>query len=187
MTSSTPAWLPIAFAVLSLSPVSITTLIPMPLSSSMACAESSLMVSATAIIPASLPPKVNSSGVLPSAASCSAPALRSAGTDAVAEIYLRLPPASSFPSRTALRPFPGSASKPSTSGISIPSALADTALASGCSLFASRAAASLRSSSLGMSTGMMSVTLGCPSVMVPVLSRATTCTLPAPSRDAAVL
>ena len=55
MTSSTPACLPMASAVRWLSPVSITTRMPMFCSSRMARGLSSLMVSATATTPSSLP------------------------------------------------------------------------------------------------------------------------------------
>ena len=63
------------------------------------------------------------------------------------------------------------------------------ALASGCSLFSSTAAANL-SSSLSLtdgSAGIISVTTGSPLVIVPVLSSAIICVLPAASRLAAVL
>ena len=52
MTSSTPACAPMAFAVRSLSPVSIMTRIPMSRNSATAWGLSSLSVSATAIRPA---------------------------------------------------------------------------------------------------------------------------------------
>ena len=70
-TSSTPACLPIAFAVRSLSPVSITTCTPIFLSSKTALGLSSLITSATAIIPISSLPLPKNIGVLPSEASLS--------------------------------------------------------------------------------------------------------------------
>ena len=72
ITRSTPAWRPMAFAVRSLSPVSITTSIPIFCSSFTACGLSSRITSATAIIPASAPFFINISGVFPSSASFSA-------------------------------------------------------------------------------------------------------------------
>ena len=69
MTSSTPACAPMAFAVRSLSPVSITTRMPMFCSSFTARGLSSLMTSATAIIPRSFPSRLKYSGVFPASAS----------------------------------------------------------------------------------------------------------------------
>ena len=68
MTLSTPATFPTASAVLSLSPVSMTTLSPMAFSSLIACALSSFTVSATAMIPRSFESSAKSSGVFPSEA-----------------------------------------------------------------------------------------------------------------------
>ena len=65
MTSSTPACLPIAFAVRSLSPVSMTTRMPMFCSSRTACGLSSLITSATAITPSNFPSRLKYRGVLP--------------------------------------------------------------------------------------------------------------------------
>ena len=63
-----------------------------------------------------------------------------------------------------------------------------TAFARGCSLlFSSEKAIVNSSSSLLLSAGIISVTFGSPSVIVPVLSRATICTLPVSSSDTAVL
>ena len=190
MTSETPAARPIASAVLALSPVSMTTWMPMFLSSAIAFALSALIVSATAMMPRSFPSSVKRSGVLPSSASASALALSSAGIRVFLPTKERLPPMSVFPPRTAVRPFPGSAENEDTSSASIlrSSAPAMTAFASGCSLFISREAA-FRSSSFSEmpSAGMISVTLGAPSVIVPVLSSATISTLPASCRASAFL
>ena len=101
-----------------------------------------------------------------------------------------LPPSSVSPSSTALRPLPGRAVKSLTARTlsARRSASAMTALARGCSLFASSAAARERSSSSVTSgAGTSFVTVGSPRVMVPVLSRATMSTLPASSRETAVL
>ena len=72
ITSSTPACFPIARAVCSLSPVNITTFMPIFCNSAIACGLSSLITSATAIIPRSFPSLTNKRGVFPCFASCSA-------------------------------------------------------------------------------------------------------------------
>ena len=187
ITLSTPACLPIAFAVRSLSPVSIYTLSPMPLSSFIASAESLFIVSATAMIPIKPPPFANSNGVFPSSESAVIFAVKSVGTLYFREIYLQLPPSITLPSSTAERPFPASALKSVTSGTVMPLVFAVIAFASGCSLLASSADAYVSSSFSVMPYGMISVTSGLPSVMVPVLSSAAIFALPTASRDAAVL
>ena len=98
MTSSTPAWAPMAFAVRSLSPVSITTRMPMFCSSLTARGLSSLMTSATAIIPRSFPSRLKYNGVLPCSASFSAFARISSDTAATLPIKFAFPPQSSLPS-----------------------------------------------------------------------------------------
>ena len=72
ITSSTPACCPMAFAVRSLSPVSMTTWIPMFCNSLIACGLSSLMTSATAITPNKRSSFPKNNGVLPASASLSA-------------------------------------------------------------------------------------------------------------------
>ena len=68
------------------------------------------------------------------------------------------------------------------------SAPAMTAEARGCSLLLSRLAAKRSSShSVTPAAGSISLSFGVPAVIVPVLSRATTVTLPVSSRAAAVL
>ena len=174
MTSSTPACAPMAFAVRSLSPVSMTTRMPMPCSSRTACGLSGLMMSATAITPRSLPLRQKNSGVLPCSASRAARSCVSCGIAARLCAKARLPPASFCPSSSAVRPLPGSARKFVTSGASIPAARRTTARASGCSLRCSSALASRSSSSsVTPGAGSRSVTSGSPCGMVPVLSRAT--------------
>ena len=158
--------------------------------SRMACGLSSLMTSATAITPISLPPLLKYSGVLPDCARASAFSLKSAGTSACVEMNFRLPPARTSPFRAAVRPLPGFAMKSVTSFACTPisSARAMMALASGCSLFFSSAlAASRRFFSVMPGAGKISVTRGSPLVMVPVLSSATICTLPVFSSETAVL
>ena len=62
-----------------------------------------------------------------------------------------------------------------------------TAFARGCSLLASSAEAYVSNSVSVMPYGIISVTLGLPSVIVPVLSSATIFALPTASSEAAVL
>ena len=139
ITSSTPACLPIAFAVRSLSPVSITTRMPIFCSSRMARGLSSLMTSATAMIPRNLSPFAKYRGVFPS------PARESASSTVLSDKYVTFlikdsfPPDSTAPFRTAVSPFPGSARNSVTSSAASPSASAfcKTAFARGCSLFRS--------------------------------------------------
>ena len=92
MTSSTPAWRPIAFAVLSLSPVSITTWIPIFCSSLTAFGLSSLMTSATAMIPISWSSFAKNNGVFPSAARSSAFFSVPASTEVFVWINFLFPP-----------------------------------------------------------------------------------------------
>ena len=190
MTSSTPACLPMAFAVRSLSPVNIMTLIPISRSSFTAFGLSALIVSATAMIPANCSSSINTSGVFPCSESASACSCNSFGISVLLPIKLRLPPTKVLPDNTAVSPFPGSAEKSATSNAFFPSSspFCITAFANGCSLFASNAIASSKSvSCVYPSAGIMSVTFGSPSVMVPVLSSATTLTFPVFSKVAAVL
>ena len=190
ITSSTPACAPIAWAVRSLSPVSMTTCSPMFWSSRIACPLSSLIVSATAISPMYSPFRQKYSAVFPSSASRSAADSAVCGTFALVRMKLRLPPARLCSPRVPKSPFPGAAAKSVTSPAASPFASASlaTARARGCSLFASRSKAACRSSCSPMpSAGRISVTFGSPRVIVPVLSRATTWMRPASSRDSAVL
>ena len=190
ITSSTPACLPMAAAVRWLSPVSMTTRMPMACSSRMARGLSSLMVSATAMMPSRRPAPPKNRGVLPCAERAAAFSCSCAGTVTLVPIKDALPPKISTPSSFAARPLPGRAAKPDTSGaVSFCSSVqASTAFASGCSLLRSSAAARVSSSvSETPSAGRMSVTFGSPLVMVPVLSSATIWVRPAASSEAAVL
>ena len=118
ITASTPACLPMASAVRWLSPVSMTTLMPMACSSRMARGLSSLMVSATAMTPSRRPAPPKNSGVLPCAESSAAACASSAGTVTLVPVKAALPPKISLPSSLALRPLPGRAAKSVTSGAS---------------------------------------------------------------------
>ena len=109
MTSSTPACFPIALAVRSLSPVSMTTWIPMFCNSRIACGLSSLITSATATTPANFPSFVKNNGVFPSSANASAVCFICTGTSACSRIKFRFPPASGTPSHIPVNPFPGTA------------------------------------------------------------------------------
>ena len=101
ITSSTPASLPTAFAVFSLSPVSITTFVPMFLSCFMASGLSSLIVSATAIIPAIFPFLEKNRGVLPFSERVLAFSFASSDISADFSMNLRFPPKTSAPSSFA--------------------------------------------------------------------------------------
>ena len=92
ITSSTPAVLPIASAVRWLSPVNMTTSIPIFCSWLIASALSGRMTSATAITPRSVPSASNSSGVFPSSESCSICFCISPGTLQMPEMKDALPP-----------------------------------------------------------------------------------------------
>ena len=190
ITSSTPARAPMASAVLRLSPVSITTWIPIRLSSFIASPLSSLMVSATAIIPNETSPSAKNIGVLPWAENSSAFDLRAEGTEVFCSIKASFPPASTLPSAVPCSPLPATALKSDTSSAAMPApdAYSTMAPARGCSLLFSSEYAILKSlSSDTPSAGKISVTAGIPLVMVPVLSRAMICILPASSRETAVL
>ena len=106
MTSSTPAFLPMAAAVFSLSPVSMTTRSPIFFSSATAAGLSSLMTSATAMTPRTLFPLEKYNGVFPSSAQRSAAVRTAAGTAPCCSIKLRLPPQRSSPFWRAVKPLP---------------------------------------------------------------------------------
>ena len=106
------------------------------------------------------------------------------------EIYFLLPPIILLPLYSADSPLPDSALKLTTSYgfIASSSALEIIAFASGCSLLISTEYASCKSSfSVIFPTGIMSVTLGSPFVIVPVLSRTAISVLPVCSREVAFL
>ena len=104
MTSSIPACFAIALAVRSLSPVSMTTLRPIPLSSATASWLSGFIVSATAIRPINFPSSTKNIGVLPSADRLSAAALTSSPTAAFSAAKERFPPIILLPSITPFSP-----------------------------------------------------------------------------------
>ena len=190
MTSSTPASAPIACAVRSLSPVSMTTRMPIFCSSRTARGLSSLMTSATAMIPSKLPFSLKNSGVFPCLAYCSAIAFAASGIVACPPMKAAFPPARKLVPRRPVSPLPGTAVNSVRSPQSMPRSFASfrTARASGCSLFCSSApAASSSASSVTGAIGYRSVTFGSPLVIVPVLSSATISVFPAFSRETAVL
>ena len=155
-TSSTPACAPIALAVFSLSPVSMTTCMPISLSRLMASGLSVFITSATAIIPSTLSSSAKNSAVFPFEEKSSAFAISSpkAFFAALSAVFLSsdsinpaFPPYSLRLLRVPASPFPGTALKSSmppssfalpsrTSSLSTP---ASTALANGCSLLLSSA------------------------------------------------
>ena len=153
-------------------------------------AESSRSVSATAIRPSSRPSSSKSSGVFPCPASSTARLRMFSGRLSFPPMKARLPPRSFLPSAVPSTPFPGRARKPLTIPVSrcFSAASRTTALARGCSLCCSSAAA-LASSSASVipSAGTRSVTFGSPEVIVPVLSSAMICAFPAVSSASPVL
>ena len=171
-----------ASAVIRLSPVSITTFSPPSLNCLNAALLVSLTVSATAIIPSSSSSRANSRGVFPSDARLST---RSCTCFCSSGCFRRpfscrkaiLPARYRFPFTMALTPRPARGSKASACGRIRPScpAFSTTATARGCSLPASTAAASARNSSrvFFLFHRITSVTEGCPTVIVPVLSSTT--------------
>ena len=103
---------------------------------------------------------------------------------------LSLPPASLCPSLVHVSPFPETDLKSSLWFSFMPSEVhfSITAFARGCSLMHSRSiAACSRSLSVNGAQGMMSVTVGLPLVMVPVLSSTTICVREMASRACDVL
>ena len=140
MTSSTPACLPMALAVFSLSPVSMMTRRPIFRSSVTAWAVSSLITSATAMMPSRFPSAAKNSGVFPSSANRFASFSIFSGTVATLLINFRLPPDSLVSPTFAAKPLPGSAWKAVTSRSSAsPCPRWTMARAKGCSLFFSNA------------------------------------------------
>ena len=190
ITSSTPACAPTAFAVRSLSPVSITTRMPMFRSCFTASGLSGFITSAAAMTPSSFPSRAKHSGVLPSPESLSVSARSSSGISEFSEMNFTLPPRSAEPFSFAESPLPGRAVNSSVSCGAAPFSeqYAMTAEASGCSLRDSSAQAELSSSPrVTPAAGITSVTAGSPFVMVPVLSSATMLTFPVSSSETAVL
>ena len=179
-----------AFAVRSLSPVSMTTRMPISCISATARLLSSRSTSATAMMPMNLPPWLKKIGIFPESASWQAVWRASRGTLHQPSMNSALPAAISFPSSTPASPPPGKVSNSETSPQLTPSALAfaSTALASGCPLFFSSITAILsRRSGLTPFCGSRSVTSGVPEVRVPVLSSTTVFILPVCSSAVAVL
>ena len=161
-------------------------------SSLIALGLSSLIVSATAMIPKNCLSFANKSGVFPLSARVSAFCLSEALTAIFPVIKETLPPKIWWPFTVPSSPFPGRALNSSacrlvwSNFLLFPSST--IAFASGCSLFASSANARLNNSLSEIpSAGTISVTFGVPFVMVPVLSSATIWTFPVSSSETAVL
>ena len=183
-----PTWRAIAAAVCRLSPVIITTSMPRAWRAATAAGAPSLRVSATATTPAGCPSTATSIAVLPSAASRSWAASRTAASTPNASSSRRLPTSTGRPSTRAITPWPVTDSNPSTSGTASPRSVAPAtiAAASGCSEARSTpATAARRRSSPPSVTGMTSVRAGTPRVRVPVLSRMIVCNLWAVSKASA--
>ena len=118
MTSSTPAVLPIAFAVRSLSPVSMITLSPSVLSSLTASAESGLNESAAATMPIYLSSEAKNIGVFPSSETLFTASSREEGS--FAPIIPALPARYKVPPIFPVTPLPGSTLNSSTDRALIP-------------------------------------------------------------------
>ena len=157
-----------------MSPVIIQTSIPSSLSSDIACADVSLTVSATAIIPARALSIATSITVLPCCSSCSFCLNAVPRSMPLSFINLRVPTSTIFPSTKPLTPCPGIAANSSGSTIatSCSSPYLTIAWARGCSEFFSRLTAACKTSfSLKPAIAITSVASGSPLVMVPVLSK----------------
>ena len=179
-----------AAAVRLLSPVIIITSSPICFIVSMACRLVGLMVSATAITPSTRVLSAKYSGVFPSFASASACRIKSPVSMCCSSISCALPAKYVCPSHSAQSPRPDSAVNFSGAVHKRPFSLARCTIApdSGCSLGASSEAANRSSvSSVHPSAHTTSVTCGLPSVMVPVLSSTTVCTVCAVSSASADL
>ena len=183
-TRSTPAAAPMALAVRSLSPVSITTESPKPCRRSIACRELARMGSDTATRPASIPSTATYTGVLPCAESSAACGASGATEMPPSCRKAALPTASVFDATTPCAPRPVMEWKRSGVVSTRPRAVAarTIASASGCSLERSSDAVHCRRSSSAtgdVGTITRSVTSGFPSVTVPVLSSTTVVRSPA--------
>ena len=146
---------------------------PCACSSLIACAVDSLIGSATATIPASVPSTATNIAVLPSVRRVSALASASAVSKSISFIIAELPSATARPPTLPRTPFPVTASKSVASWRIAPCASAPSTMASasGCSEPRSSAAASERmSASVTSPRVIVSVSFGLPIVSVPVLS-----------------
>ena len=168
-----PRWRATAFAVVQLSPVSMTTRMPCSLSAASASGVDGLTGSAMAKIAATRPSTPMKIAVAPSSRSRSASSASGATSTPCSARNFALPSGMRLPSTTPSAPLPVGESKSATGAVAIPrsSAARTMASASGCSLARSTLAASRSaSSSLKPAAGTMAVTAGRPSVRVPVLS-----------------
>ena len=154
----------------------------------MAAAESGLSVSATASTPAGWPSMAASTGVLPCADSSTATGSSGVVSMSASASSRAVPTRTCRPATVARTPLPVTESNPVAASRDRPRSRvpATIAAARGCSLSASAAATSPRSSVSAKSpTGWMSVRAGLPAVMVPVLSSTTVSSLCAVSRASA--
>ena len=171
-TISIPTDLAIASAVFLLSPVIIATFTFIFLSSSMAALLFSFTVSATAIIPLNLLFIAIYIGVFPSVASLSLSTCNDSIFILFSIINFLFPNKISFPSIVTSIPCPGTALKCSRllNSKLLSSASLTIASPRGCSDPFSALAAKTNTSSSFIPLQIISVTLGFPSVIVPVLS-----------------
>ncbi len=178
-TSSMPIRRATACAVIELSPVSMTILSPALCSASIACGVDSFIGSATPSSPAELPSTATNITVCPSLRDRSASSASVWSKAPIACISLLLPTATCLPDTVARAPWPVTDSKSSYAGKSSERSFAPAtiALARGCSLATSTAAARDNNSSCSNpSTGFTMTNAGRPSVSVPVLSTTTVST-----------
>jgi len=182
-TLSMPSLLATASAVLRLSPVSITTSMPIPFSSDTASAEVGLIASAMPMAPHGFPSRSTIVTVIPRSSKAATTVSRSPNGTFNSSRRARLPTVTRRPFTVALTPFPARLSNPLISMRGIPSAFALRTMASpnGCSDPASTLAAITNMSGHDSSKRRISITSGCPLVRVPVLSKTTVVTLPATS------
>ena len=189
-TLSTPTCFLIASAVLALSPVSMTTSIPKPDNSCIACLLVGFTTSATATTPISCPPLAKNNGVFPSTAIASPSWSNAPPSMPCADIRRRFPARQVTFWISPIIPCPGICLKLFTGRKpkAFFSASSTIASASGCSDIFSREAATCRSSSCEIPSFTSTfVTTGVPCVIVPVLSKTTVSMLCATSRASADL
>ena len=175
-----PTCAAMASAVAFVSPLSMTTSSPKPLSRATASADSGLTVSATPSTPTTCSSRTTTIGVRPARASSATRSAAPSMDSPACSTSLVLPTATHSPSTRARTPSPGADWKLSVVARPMPRSIAPstTALAMGCSLARSTDAASLSSSSSARPfKGRTSVRRGLPIVSVPVLSRTTTWSL----------
>ena len=170
-----------ALAVVALSPVTMMILRPAAFNSRIASGVDSLIGSATPTMPAALPSTETSITVWPSFRSASARSSNGVGSTDKSRKSSAFPTATCLPETAPFTPFPVTELNLATSArVSFfASAPFTMAAAKGCSLERSRLATSCsRPDSSMPGWGMTELSVGLPSVRVPVLSMMSVSTLP---------